>query len=110
MSEELRAQLGLQDEVSETRVEGLKLALAGAVAFVISFAALAVCFYLFGKSKAILGAGSLIGGGFVGYGLVQFVLGRHLKFVRWVGATMGGVAGVGATIFALESLLGVQLF
>ncbi len=83
-----------------TMLQGLGFALAGIAALWISFR--------FGdRARTILGAGPLIGGGMMGYGAVQILLGDRLSALRWIVAVIAGPAVLGATVILLETTLGV---
>lgn len=82
--------------------QGAAFALAGVLGLWLSFR--------FGNgAKAILGAGPLIGGGMIGFGAVQMLLGDRIPFLRWVAAVVSGFVILGATIVLLETTLGVTL-
>lgn len=84
----------------KTMAEGLGFTAAGVAGLWISF-------WLGDSAKTILGAGPLIGGGMIGYGGVQFLLGSAFRPVRWIAAVIAGIVTVGATIVLLETTLGV---
>ena len=89
------------------RRTGWSTILQGALFVAAGFAGLWISFRFADGARAILGAGPLIGGGMIGYGAVQVLLGDRLTWFRWIAAVLSGLLILGATIVLLEETLGV---
>jgi len=92
---------------TSTRRDGINTILSGAGFALLGTIGLWVSFWLAGGAKTILGAGPLIGGGMIGYGATQAVLGDRLRFLRWVASVIAGLIVLAAVFVLLESTLGV---
>lgn len=94
-------------ETISSRKAGLSTMWQGALFAVAGIIGLWISFLAADNARAILGAGPLIGGGMVGYGATQTILGSRLRFVRWIVAVISSAVVLGATIVMLEFTLGV---
>ncbi len=93
-------------ESARMRREGWRLARQGALWAIGGALLLLITLLLLDSAPIWFGALPLFGGGAVGFGFAQGVLGSRLSWLRWVVAVVAGVVVFGAAVLLIELLVG----